>query len=100
MVKPGAAVIDVGINRLASGKLAGDVDFEAVREGGRLDNAGARRRRADDGRDADRQHGARRRVLNFASVVERRGRGARGGREGSERFYRKGPTPRVPQISR
>jgi len=32
MVKPGAVVIDVGINRLADGKLAGDVDFEAVRE--------------------------------------------------------------------
>ncbi len=31
MVKPGAVVIDVGINRLADGKLAGDVDFEAVR---------------------------------------------------------------------
>jgi methylenetetrahydrofolate dehydrogenase (NADP+)/methenyltetrahydrofolate cyclohydrolase len=31
MVKPGAAVIDVGINRLADGKLAGDVDFDAVR---------------------------------------------------------------------
>jgi methylenetetrahydrofolate dehydrogenase (NADP+)/methenyltetrahydrofolate cyclohydrolase len=32
MVKPGAAVVDVGINRLASGKLAGDVDFEEVRK--------------------------------------------------------------------
>ena len=31
MVKPGAVVIDVGINRLPDGKLAGDVDFEAVR---------------------------------------------------------------------
>lgn len=31
MVKPGAAVIDVGINRAADGKLVGDVDFEAVR---------------------------------------------------------------------
>ncbi len=31
MVKPGAVVIDVGMNRLASG-LAGDVDFEAVKE--------------------------------------------------------------------
>ena len=31
MVKPGAVVIDVGINRLASGALAGDVDFAAVR---------------------------------------------------------------------
>ncbi len=32
MVKPGAAVIDVGINRIAPKKLAGDVDFEAVKE--------------------------------------------------------------------
>jgi len=32
MVKPGAAVIDVGINRLPDGRLAGDVDFAAVRE--------------------------------------------------------------------
>ncbi|MBQ9080251.1 MAG: bifunctional methylenetetrahydrofolate dehydrogenase/methenyltetrahydrofolate cyclohydrolase FolD [Clostridia bacterium] len=30
MVKPGAVVIDVGINRLPNGKLAGDVDFDAV----------------------------------------------------------------------
>jgi len=30
MVKPGAAVIDVGINRLADGKLTGDVDFQSV----------------------------------------------------------------------
>ena len=30
MVKPGAIVIDVGINRLPDGKLAGDVDFEGV----------------------------------------------------------------------
>jgi methylenetetrahydrofolate dehydrogenase (NADP+)/methenyltetrahydrofolate cyclohydrolase len=32
MVKPGAVVIDVGINRLPDGKLAGDVDYEGVRE--------------------------------------------------------------------
>ena len=31
MIKPGAAVIDVGINRLPDGKLCGDVDFEPVR---------------------------------------------------------------------
>ena len=31
MVKPGACVIDVGINRLPDGTLAGDVDFDAVR---------------------------------------------------------------------
>jgi len=30
MVKPGAVVVDVGINRLADGKLAGDVDFAGV----------------------------------------------------------------------
>lgn len=31
MVKTGAVVIDVGINRLPNGKLVGDVDFEGVR---------------------------------------------------------------------
>ena len=30
MVKPGAAVVDVGMNRLENGKLAGDVDYDAV----------------------------------------------------------------------
>lgn len=32
MLKPGAVVIDVGINRLPDGKLCGDVDFESVKE--------------------------------------------------------------------
>ncbi|MEQ1881747.1 MAG: bifunctional methylenetetrahydrofolate dehydrogenase/methenyltetrahydrofolate cyclohydrolase FolD [Burkholderiales bacterium] len=32
MVKPGAVVIDVGINRLSDGKLVGDVDFDSARE--------------------------------------------------------------------
>jgi len=32
MVKPGACVIDVGVNRLPDGSLAGDVDFAAVRD--------------------------------------------------------------------
>jgi methylenetetrahydrofolate dehydrogenase (NADP+)/methenyltetrahydrofolate cyclohydrolase len=32
MIKPGAAVIDVGINRMDNGKLCGDVDFESARE--------------------------------------------------------------------
>ena len=32
MVKSGACVIDVGINRLPDGKLAGDVDFDQVKE--------------------------------------------------------------------
>jgi methylenetetrahydrofolate dehydrogenase (NADP+)/methenyltetrahydrofolate cyclohydrolase len=32
MVKPGAVVIDVGTNRTPEGKLAGDVDFQAVKD--------------------------------------------------------------------
>jgi len=32
MVKPGAVVIDVGMNRKDDGKLAGDVDFDGVKE--------------------------------------------------------------------
>ncbi len=31
-IKPGAIVIDVGINRLETGKLAGDVEFEVAKE--------------------------------------------------------------------
>ncbi|HEX4843033.1 MAG TPA: bifunctional methylenetetrahydrofolate dehydrogenase/methenyltetrahydrofolate cyclohydrolase FolD [Limnobacter sp.] len=31
MIKPGAVVIDVGINRLPDGKLCGDVDFESAK---------------------------------------------------------------------
>ena len=31
-IKEGAVVIDVGINRMANGKLCGDVDFEAVKD--------------------------------------------------------------------
>ena len=32
MIKPGAAVIDVGINRREDGTLCGDVDFDAAQE--------------------------------------------------------------------
>jgi len=32
MVRPGAVVIDVGMNRDENGKLCGDVDFESVKE--------------------------------------------------------------------
>jgi methylenetetrahydrofolate dehydrogenase (NADP+)/methenyltetrahydrofolate cyclohydrolase len=32
MVKTGAVVIDVGINRTPDGRLVGDVDFEGVRK--------------------------------------------------------------------
>jgi methylenetetrahydrofolate dehydrogenase (NADP+) / methenyltetrahydrofolate cyclohydrolase len=32
MIKPGATVIDVGINRMDNGKLCGDVDFDSAKE--------------------------------------------------------------------
>jgi methylenetetrahydrofolate dehydrogenase (NADP+)/methenyltetrahydrofolate cyclohydrolase len=32
MIKPGAVVVDVGINRLPDGKLVGDVDFDSAKE--------------------------------------------------------------------
>jgi methylenetetrahydrofolate dehydrogenase (NADP+)/methenyltetrahydrofolate cyclohydrolase len=32
MVKPGAVVVDVGINRLPDGKICGDVDFDSVKD--------------------------------------------------------------------
>ena len=32
MIKPGACVIDVGFRRIAPGRFAGDVDFEAAKE--------------------------------------------------------------------
>jgi methylenetetrahydrofolate dehydrogenase (NADP+)/methenyltetrahydrofolate cyclohydrolase len=32
MIKPGAVVIDVGVNRTAEGELVGDVDFESAKE--------------------------------------------------------------------
>ena len=63
-IKPGATVIDVGINRVPTddgkGRLVGDVAFaEAARSRGR-DHAGAGRGRADDHRHADAQHLGRR----------------------------------------
>lgn len=32
MIKPGAVVVDVGINRLGNGKIVGDVDFDNAKE--------------------------------------------------------------------
>jgi methylenetetrahydrofolate dehydrogenase (NADP+)/methenyltetrahydrofolate cyclohydrolase len=31
-IKPGAVVIDVGVNRLPNGKLTGDVEFETAKD--------------------------------------------------------------------
>ena len=31
-IKPGAIVVDIGINRLDSGKICGDVDFESAKD--------------------------------------------------------------------
>ena len=56
MVRTGAVVIDVGINRLPDGRIVGDVDFEGVRKKASFISPGARRRRADDARHAVAQH--------------------------------------------
>ena len=52
-VKPGAAVIDVGMDRNENNKLCGDVDFEAVFRDCRSDHSRAGRRRPHDHRHAD-----------------------------------------------
>jgi len=59
MVKEGAWVIDVGVNRLDTGKLAGDVDFDSV-----VTRAGAitpvpGRRRPPHRRHAPQEHAGR-----------------------------------------
>ncbi len=59
MVKPGAVVVDVGTNRTDAG-LVGDVRFDEVGRGRRRDHPRARRSRADDHRDASREHSPRR----------------------------------------
>ena len=64
-VKPGAVVIDVGINRLDDGRLVGDVGFAAAARARQLDHAGARRRRADDRGHADAEHAGGRRSGRF-----------------------------------
>jgi hypothetical protein len=62
MVKPGAVVIDVGMNRNDEGKLCGDVDFDGVKNRGRLDHPGARRRGPHDHHHAAGQHPGSRRT--------------------------------------
>ena len=80
MVKPGAVVIDVGNNwiedagRKSGRRLVGDVDYEGGAGGGLGDNAGAWGRGADDGGDADLEHG-----LAGGAVREQ---GVREGRQG------------------
>ena len=59
-VKPGAVVIDVGINRTAEGQAAGRRRIRRRRRARRRDHARPRRRRPDDDRDAAREHRDRR----------------------------------------
>ena len=47
-IKLGAIVVDVGFNRLPSGKIAGDIDFDTACERAGMDHSCARRRRAND----------------------------------------------------
>ena len=94
-VKPGAAVIDVGINRTDAG-LKGDVQFDPVAAKGGPDHAGARRGRADDDRDAAPQHCHGREAAGRLAVagrsrapdVERRGVENQVRRLGLERLSR------------
>jgi methylenetetrahydrofolate dehydrogenase (NADP+) / methenyltetrahydrofolate cyclohydrolase len=61
-IKPGATVIDVGINRVGADgatRLVGDVDFASVRGSRGRDHAGAGGRRADDDRLSSGQHADR-----------------------------------------
>jgi 5,10-methylene-tetrahydrofolate dehydrogenase/methenyl tetrahydrofolate cyclohydrolase len=55
MMKCGAVVIDVGINRLGDGGITGDVEFEAVARKASYITP-VRGRPTDDGDDADRQY--------------------------------------------
>ena len=70
-IKPGAIVIDVGINRIVKpdgkGKLVGDVAFAEAAAGGGRDHAGPRRRRADDHRLPARRTRSRRRRCSAGS---------------------------------
>ena len=59
MIKPGAVVVDVGINRLPDGKLVRRLRFRKPAWRGVGGNPGAGRRRPDDDHDAARQHRAR-----------------------------------------
>ena len=56
MVKTGAVVIDVGINRLPNGKIVGDVDFAGRLAEGLLHHTRSGRRGSDDRHHAARQH--------------------------------------------
>ena len=59
-IKPGAVVIDVGINRTRRRQAAGRRRVRGRGRARRRDHAGPRRRRPDDDRDAAREHGDRR----------------------------------------
>jgi len=53
MVKDGAIVVDIGINRNEKGKLVGDVDFDEVAPKCSFITPGSRRVRTYDGRMFD-----------------------------------------------
>ena len=59
MIKPGAVVVDVGINRLPDGKLVGDVDFDAAKERAGWITPVPARRGADDDHHAAVEHRSR-----------------------------------------
>ena len=70
MLKPGACVIDVGINQGPDGKIVGDVDFKSANAGGRFLDPGTWRCWPSDRRDAAAQYAAR----GWRGDLTRRGR--------------------------
>jgi hypothetical protein len=76
MVRTGAVVIDVGINRLPDGRLVGDVDFAGVAAKGLLHHAGTGWGRADGRFHAADQHDHVLRAVAAAPVHSRRERTA------------------------
>ena len=73
MLKPGAVVVDVGIN-VVDGRIVGDVDFASARAGRLGDHAGARRRRPADQRPAADPPDPRRRTPGVRAPGRRRSR--------------------------
>ena len=78
MVKPGAIVIDVGINRVPDAtkktgyRIVGDVDFDAVSPSLRSHHARPGRRGPDDRRDAHEEHARRLRACPSPWLSARR----------------------------
>ncbi len=84
MIRTGAVVIDVGINRLANGKLVGDIDFPGVAAKAAYVTPAPRWGRPDDGHHAAGKYRGRRRTGDRTG--RRRNRRAGTSRRKPDRF--------------